>query len=141
MSMKVKLLRGTPGSGKSTYAKKLANAGYLHYENDQYFMHDGKYEFDQKKAKDAANWCYSQFMKALRAKRNVVVSNVFVTCKAVDRYADIAKTFGADVEVIRFNGDFGNVHDVPANVYASMKRAFQDYPGEKVFDYEKGAAK
>ena len=141
MSMNVRILRGLPGSGKSTYAKKLVNAGYLHYENDQYFIHDGKYEFDQKKAKDAANWCYSQFMKALRAKKNVVISNVFVTRKAVDRYVDIAKTFGADVEVRRFNGDFGNVHDVPANVYASMKRAFQDYPGEKVFDYKKGAVK
>lgn len=33
------LLRGAPGSGKSTAASKLW--GFAHYETDQYFMHDG----------------------------------------------------------------------------------------------------
>lgn len=44
--MKVKILRGLPGSGKSTYAKKLAEEGWLHFENDMYFMKNGKYVFD-----------------------------------------------------------------------------------------------
>jgi len=35
------LLRGAPGSGKSTAASKLW--GFAHYETDQYFMHDGYY--------------------------------------------------------------------------------------------------
>ena len=134
--MKVKILRGLPGSGKSTYAKKLAKEGWLHFENDMYFMKNGKYVFDQAKAPAAANWCYRQFIQALLpGDKDVVVSNVFVTKKAIDRYVKTAKDMGADVEVIRFDKSFGDVHDVPKNVYVHMKRDFQDYPGEKMFDY------
>lgn len=128
--MKVKILRGLPGSGKSTYAKKLAGEGWVHFENDMYFMKDGKYVFDQTKADEASNWCYQQFIKALRGGKDVVISNVFVTKKAIDRYVKAAKNLGADVKVIKFDKNFGNVHDVPKDVYANMKRNFQDYPGE-----------
>ena len=37
------LLRGLPGAGKSTVAKRL---GGEHYEADMYFMQDGEYKFD-----------------------------------------------------------------------------------------------
>lgn len=134
--MKVKILRGLPGSGKSTYAQKLAKDGWAHFENDMYFMKNGKYVFDQAKAHEAATWCYRSFIQALLAgDKDVVVSNVFVTKKAVDRYVKTAKDMGAEVEVIRFNRSFGDIHNVPKNVYAHMKRDFQDYPGEKMFDY------
>lgn len=134
--MKVKILRGLPGSGKSTYARKLAEEGWAHFENDMYFMKDGKYVFDQAKAHEAANWCYRQFIQALLpGDKDVVVSNVFVTKKAIDRYVKTAKDMGADVEVIRFDKSFGDVHDVPKNVYAHMERDFQDYHNEKTFEY------
>lgn len=128
--------RGLPGSGKSTAAKKYAEEhGHLEFENDEFFMHDGRYEFDQTKAKDAANWCYNQTAKALRAGKSVCVANVFVTKKSVDRYAELADKYDAVFKVFRSNASFGDVHSVPKNVYDSMKRAFQDYPGEIEFNH------
>jgi predicted kinase len=37
------IVRGLPGSGKSTYAKSL---NVFHIEADMFCMKDGKYEFD-----------------------------------------------------------------------------------------------
>lgn len=100
-----------------------------------YFMKNGKYVFDQAKVSKAAAWCYKQFINALiNGDKNIVISNVFVTKKAIDRYVRVAKDMNADVEVIRLTKCFGDVHAVPKNVYISMKKDFQDYLGEKVLN-------
>ena len=137
--LKLYLVRGLPGSGKSTYAKKefVNKHGFLHFENDMYFMHNGKYEFDSSKYKDAANWCYSQTDKALAAGRDVVVSNVFITFKSTRRYLQLAKKYNAEFKIFRKDKDYGNMHDVPENVLAQFKRLFQDIPGEVQVDMKK----
>ena len=51
------IVRGIPGSGKSTFAKTL---GGQHYEADMYFIdEEGNYKFDGTKIKDAHKWCQS----------------------------------------------------------------------------------
>ena len=45
------LIRGLPGSWKTTMVKKYAQAGYVHCEADQYFEVDVEYRFD------GSNWC------------------------------------------------------------------------------------
>lgn len=132
------LIRGLPGSSKSTVASKLAaKYGVEHFENDAYMMRGDKYEWTPEAAKDAAKRCFEDAMKALRTGKDVVVSNVFVTKKAVDRYVRAAKQLGCEVQVWRMTNDFGNVHDVPEKTLASMKAGFQDYPGEKLVDSTK----
>ena len=42
------IVRGVPGSGKSTFAKSI---GGIHIEADQFFMENGKYNFDEHLAK------------------------------------------------------------------------------------------
>ena len=85
-----------------------------------------------KKAKDAANWCFNNTAKELAARNDVVVSNVFVTVKAVNRYKELAKKYNADFKVLRMTGNFKNVHDVPKYTLASMKANFEDYSFEIV---------
>ena len=132
------ICRGCPGSGKSTVARKLAaKYGTVHVENDAYLMHGDKYMWTPEAAKDAANRCFEDAMSALRSGKDVIVSNVFVTRKSIDRYVRAAKQLGCEVQVWRMTNDFGNVHDVPTNVLASMKAGFQDYLGEKLVDATK----
>ena len=127
------IIRGLPGSGKSTTAKKLSQQfNVAHFENDAYLMHDGKYMWTPETAKEAARKCFEDTMSELRSGRDAIVSNVFVTVKAVNKYANAAKHLGVRVMVMRMTGDYGNVHDVPAGTLRSMKNQFEDYPGELV---------
>ncbi len=42
------LIRGLPGSGKTTFAKELASTfGVKHYEADMFFEVDGVYKFNR----------------------------------------------------------------------------------------------
>lgn len=125
------VVRGLPGSGKSTLAKQIAKEyNCSHYENDMYFMQGDKYVFDQNKAKDAADWCFNSCMKDLKAGKRVVVSNVFVSAKSVNRYVDAAKNLGVNVCVLRKTSQYKNIHDVPNEVFNSMKKFFCNYSGE-----------
>lgn len=128
------IIRGTPGSGKSTYAEKLAQmkSGTLHLENDMYLMHDGKYVWTPTAAKEASRQCFDDTVAALKDGHDVIVSNVFVTRSSVLRYVNAAKEIGAKVKVLRMAHDYGNVHSVPPNVLDSMKAGFQDFYGEEI---------
>ena len=131
MEPKLLIIRGTPGSGKSTLAEKIAKKfNVAHFENDQFLMHGDKYVWTPDDAKVAAKKCFESVMRTLRSGKDCIVSNVFVTVKAVNKYANEAKRLGAKVMVMRMDHDYGNVHSVPANTLASMKAGFQDYPGE-----------
>ncbi len=74
------IVRGVPGSGKSTFAKTL---GGTHFETDNYFMIDGEYKFDFTKIKEAHNWCQSEVSNAMLLNyttginEKIVVSNTF----------------------------------------------------------------
>lgn len=130
---KLLIIRGTPGSGKSTAAKKLSEQfNVAHFENDEYLMHDGKYIWTPEDAKEAARKCFEDTIAELRSGRDAIVSNVFVTRRAVDKYANAAKRIGAKVMIMRMSHDYGNVHDVPAGTLKSMKDHFEDYPGELI---------
>jgi len=129
--MKLLIIRGLPGSGKSTLAKQISEKYNVdHFENDQFLMHGDKYVWTPDAAKDATNKCFDSVMKTLREGKDCIVSNVFVTVKSIDRYVNAAKKLGAEVKVMRKTSQYKNVHDVPDNVFASMKRQFQDYQGE-----------
>ena len=122
------LVRGLPGSGKSTFVKR--NFSCLHLENDMFHMHDGKYEFDGKAQNSAVAWCTDMARAALELGMDVVVSNTFVRKRYVEAYRKIAEETGARFEVFRCSGNFGNVHDVPKDVLESMKAGFEDWEGE-----------
>lgn len=117
------LVRGLPGSGKSTLAKRLAmNLGHVHFEADQYFMLDGRYNFDASKLGLAHHWCQTQTHRCLTQGMTVVVSNTFTTVKELAPYFELAKEFSILPQVIVCQGEFGNIHNVPEETLNRMRQ-------------------
>ena len=129
--MRLILVRGVPGSGKSTFAAKVF-PGAFHVENDMFHVKDGEYRFDFNKQKDAVSWCMDMCDTALRNGMDVVVSNTFTKRKYITAYVKLAAEHGADVSVYRMTGSFKNSQSVPAAVFENMKKNFEDWPGETV---------
>lgn len=121
------IVRGLPGSGKSTYAKTL---GVPVYEADMYFERDGEYKFDPTKLHAAHQWCQRKVFKELLDMEDVAVSNTFTTLKEMQPYVDYAKTLGVKIVVIECTGNYGNVHGVPPEKLAQMKARWQEVPVE-----------
>ena len=129
--MRLILVRGVPGSGKSTFAAKVF-PGVFHIENDMFHVKDGEYRFDFNKQKDAVSWCMEMCETALRNGMDVVVSNTFTKRRYVMAYVRLAAKYGADVSVYRMTGSFENRHSVPATVFNNMKKNFEDWPDETI---------
>ena len=124
------LLRGLPGSGKSTFAKTL---GGIHIEADQYFMRDGVYEFDASQIKNAHNYCQSQTRAWMTHNGEqiktdkIIVSNTFTQEWEMDAYFEMAKEFGYQVFSLVVENRHGsmNVHGCPEDKIEQMRNRFE----------------
>lgn len=143
------IIRGIPGSGKSTFAKNLKE--YLEnmdgegvvagpFEADDYFVKDGgEYKFDPKQIGNAHNDCFRKFQSAINSGKYeaVIVSNTFTKLWEFKNYIQLAKTKGYEVDVIRMTGTFQNIHNVPKDKVQQMLNRFEDYKGEILIDPKK----
>jgi len=128
------ILRGLPGSGKSTFARSMWSEHVI-CEADQYWYDKGgHYNFDASKLRQAHEWCQAkvrQFMvdNTLNDQfyREIVVSNTSTTEKELQPYLDLAKEFGYTVISLIVENRHGNtnVHDVPQETLQKMKDRFQ----------------
>jgi len=116
---KVIIMRGVPGSGKSTKAKTY---GGIICSADDFFMQDGVYKFNRKLIYAAHAHCIYNFEKALFNKEPlVIVDNTHTRKWEYERYIKCAERYGYEV-VIDSLKDAGlsceelakrNVHGVP----------------------------
>ena len=118
------LIRGLPGSGKSTIAYALRGSATMHLEADMYFLVDGEYNFDATKLHQAHQWCFRQTEDALAKGYNAIVSNTFTTQKECQPYIDLAKEKGHDIQIITLQGQFKTIHNVPDATMDKMKQRF-----------------
>lgn len=129
------LLRGLPGSGKSTAAKLLGagGAGYAHFESDMYFMKDGKYEFDATKLRDAHRWCQNSVEHAMLLNKTqghnstIIVSNTFTQEWEMDAYYKLAEEWGYRVTSLIVENRHGGINDhgVPQETLTKMQERFE----------------
>jgi predicted kinase len=119
------IVRGLPGSGKSTFAKTL---GGTHHETDNFFMVDGKYKFDGTKIKESHNSCQNKVKTDMMVGREkIVVSNTFTQEWEMEPYFGMAKEFGYKAFSIIVENRHGgtNEHGVPEDKIQLMKDRFE----------------
>jgi predicted kinase len=118
------LLRGLPGSGKSTFAKLVCNQ---HVEADMFFMQDGEYKFDASKLKQAHEWCQEKTETWMKMGYHICVSNTFTQEWEMDAYYKLAEHYGYRVHsLIVENRHSGiNEHNVPVDKLEQMKNRFE----------------
>jgi predicted kinase len=130
------IVRGIPGSGKSTFAKMLVGEDFLVCEADKYFIdkETGEYNFDSTKIKEAHKFCQDtveSYMKDSLVNdqfyREIAVSNTFTQEWEMRPYFELAKNYGYKVfSVIVENRHGGtNQHEVPEEVLTKMRERFE----------------
>lgn len=122
----IQLIRGLPGSGKTTMAKAMANEGYVHVEADMFFEVDGVYVFSQKQVPYAHQWCQDMVEDYMRNGRYIVVSNTFTRHWEMEPYKKLAEKYGYTIAVATATGEFRNVHNVPPEVIQKMKERWEE---------------
>ena len=123
---KVTILRGIPGSGKSTYIK-INHPKAVVVSADHYFTDDeGNYRFDPTWLKDAHQACLREFTKCVHdGCVEVVVDNTNVSESEIAPYYALAEAHNYKVEIVTLvaNPDLAhkrNVHGVPKPIIDKM---------------------
>ena len=124
MEKTIILLRGLPGSGKSTTAKTF---GLPTFEADDFFYEDGEYKFDHSKIRDAHKSCQDRVRFAMENGINkLIVSNTFTEEWEMEYYFNLANELNYRVTSLIVENRHGNksVHDVPQETINRMNNRF-----------------
>lgn len=127
--MELVIVRGLPGSGKSTKAKEILRdrIDFSHLETDMWFTSpEGEYHYDPSCIKVAHEWCKREAKLCLRAGLSVVISNTFSQYWEMIPYLKLAHKYGARVRVITCTGNYPNIHRVPEDVIQKMRDRWED---------------
>ena len=120
------ILRGCPGSGKSTFAQLLVNVEHI-CTADDYFIKDGKYEWKPENIGKAHLWCQEKCRRLMAVGMpRIVVANTATTKKELKPYYDLATGYGYKVfSIIVENRHEGkNIHNVPELSIKNMVERF-----------------
>lgn len=124
--MQVIIMRGIPGSGKSTWIKQnLIEAGqdWFIVSADHYHMIGGVYRYDPKNAGNAHAQCLRKFTEYLKRNEGcsggIIVDNTNTTAWEIAPYYALALAFQCDVKIVRVHCPLEtalprSIHDVPA---------------------------
>jgi predicted kinase len=119
------ILRGLPGSGKSTFAEVIG--GTICCADDFMVDKDGNYFFDNKKLKYCHQKCFEKAKKAIEENKwNVVIANTNIQQWEWKKYESIAKENDYKIFHIIVENRHGseNVHGCPKDKVESKKEIF-----------------
>jgi predicted kinase len=127
------LVRGLPGSGKSSYARSILIDKTIVCSADDFFTLDGIYTFDSGKLSEAHADCQHRTRMGLMAGMNVVVANTFTCRWEMEPYIQIAREMDARFVVVDcFDGGMDdatlaatNIHSVPQGSISLMRARWE----------------
>lgn len=132
------IIRGLPGSGKTTKAKSLP-PDIVHLETDQFWTDaEGNYNFDVNRLAEAHSWCLRETRKYLQQHRTVAVSNTFTTLGEMEQYIRLAIDFQCGLIVHNCENQFGTTHPVPDEVLIRMKARWDPLDGIRSLAFSLG---
>lgn len=129
------LVRGLPGSGKSTFAHFIW-VNHVVCEADKFFVgEDGVYRFDSSKLKEAHKWCKDKVEGMMKENETsggayypeIAVSNTFTQEWEMKDYYALAEKYGYTVFSIIVENRHGGVnqHGVPEEKLQQMRDRFE----------------
>ena len=138
--MKITILRGLPGSGKSTYIDReirpQAKGRVVVCSADHYMMVDGQYMFSPEKLPVAHSACLTKFLRELQSWRHledvtIVVDNTSLTVAEIAPYVALAQAFGHDAEIVTLEVPITqsiarNTHGVTEAIITEMAFTLRD---------------
>jgi NEDD4-binding protein 2 len=141
MSKTLIIMRGLPGSGKSTRARELQEKGVIH-STDTYFTNPltGEYKFDFEKTKEYHQNNLEDAIESMEAGISpVIIDNTNTQRWEFQKYLDAAEEFGYDVKIetldpTNYSEDFTKelaerqkkTHNVPEQVIIDMLKRWED---------------
>lgn len=120
------LVRGLPGTGKSTWAKNHFNCLIL--ETDQYFIHNNIYQWNPNTIHIAHQHTLN-LTKELITHQDVTVVNTFTTLKELQPYLNLK----ANIQIFHIKGKNlknNSIHNVPDATITKMSQRWQQIPNE-----------
>ena len=127
MSKTLYIIRGLPGSGKSTLGEKLASTTRMYnpltkewskshsYAADDWFTNkQGEYIFKPEELQEAHEDCQARVMGAMMdGVNNISVCNTFTQFWEAEPYVKLCEQYGYTPMVLECQSQFGNIHDCP----------------------------
>lgn len=121
------IIRGLPGSGKSTLGEKLT-PGFCYSADDYFTDEDGVYMFDREHLGTAHKHCQDSVEGCMSScGQDISVANTFTQFWEVTPYLDIADKYDYKVVIIVCTNDFGSTHGVPPETIERMRERWEDF--------------
>ena len=93
-------MRGVPGSGKSTKAKKLAGANGVIYSTDDFFMKNGEYVYDVKFIGENHEKNIKRTVEAMQKSLPlIIIDNTNVKMWEMKKYVEAADKYQYNVKI------------------------------------------
>ena len=127
------LLRGVPGSGKSTLGEVILNCpqsttNTVLSADDLFTDSSGNYNFDSSRIKEAHNLCQQKCAEKMKlGLYKIVVANTFTQEWEMSPYYEMAERYNYRIHsvIVENRHDGVNVHNVPEEKIHQMKDRFE----------------